>query len=327
MPSRAELVARANVVGIDTTTAKMANDSTLEQRVLWNEKFATAVTGTIATTTLTSDATTVANNDTVTFGFPTGRGVATRVFTFKTALTETAATGTLTSDATIMADGETVTIDGVTYTFKTTLDNAATPSSNQILINGSAANGLTNLSRAIGLTGTAGTDYSSGTKIHPSVNLTSVGATTLVVTAKAVGTYGNAIATVETSAHLSWGGAFLASGANPVANEILIGAAAANNLINIKAAINGAAGSGTQYSSTTPISQHLVGSTINSTTLVINAQEFAIGNGDITTTTTATHLSFTGATMASGAPKVIAAITASGNSNRDNISGDTETLV
>lgn len=326
MPSRAELVARANVVGIDTTTLKMANDSVLEQRILQNEKFATAFTGTISTTTLTSDTTTVADGDTLTFTVPSSTGVTTRVYTYKTTLTETAATGTLTSDTTTPSDGDMVTIGGMTYVFRTTLNTAST--AGEVLINGSAANALTNLSRAIGLTGTPGTDYASVTKINNDVNLTSVGSTTLVVTAKAVGVYGNSIATTETSTHLSWGGSFLASGADPVANQVLIGVSAATNLSNLKLAINGSATAGVNYSSTTPPSKHLVASTLTASTLVINSSEFAIANGDIGTvfaSAGSAHLSFTGSTLASGVAKVIAAVT-TGAGNRDNISGNAETL-
>jgi hypothetical protein len=74
--SRNELALRARVVGLDPTT--IPNDSKLEQKVLWLEKKATAVTGTAASTTLTSNATNVSDGDTLT--------VDTITYTYKTTL-------------------------------------------------------------------------------------------------------------------------------------------------------------------------------------------------------------------------------------------------
>ena len=77
MASRSELNLRALVLGFDPST--IANDSKLEQKVLWLEKnFTQNVTGTAPTTTLTSTGT-AANGETMTIG-----GVT---YTFRTALT------------------------------------------------------------------------------------------------------------------------------------------------------------------------------------------------------------------------------------------------
>jgi len=120
------------------------------------------------------------------------------------------AQGTLTSTGVIPADNDTVTIGATVYRFKTVLVTAF-----DVLINGSAANALINLKKAINLTGVAGTDYGTGTTVHPTVLASTITATTLLVEAKVLqsGTAGNSIVTTETSLQLSWGGGTL-SGAS-----------------------------------------------------------------------------------------------------------------
>ncbi|MGA2073193.1 MAG: flagellar hook-basal body complex protein [Terriglobia bacterium] len=105
----------------------------------------------------------------------------------------TAATGTLTATANATA-GQTVTIGGTTYTFETTL--GSTPDEVQIDPT-SAANTLTNLADAIDGTGTAGTNYTSGTTANSSVSATASGST-LTLTASQTGTSGNTTATTST---------------------------------------------------------------------------------------------------------------------------------
>lgn len=118
------------------------------------------------------------------------------------------ASGTLTSDNTNVADGDTVTIGTKVYTFKTELGTTE----GQVLIGANADASLLNLIRAINHSGTPGTDYHCAAA-HPTVSAaTSVTSHAFAVTAKADGADGNAIATTETSAHLSWGAATLASG-------------------------------------------------------------------------------------------------------------------
>lgn len=65
MPSRQELNLRAYAVGFDPST--IANDSKLEQKILYLEKNSYTVTGTIPTTTLTSSGVAVAG-ETITIG-------------------------------------------------------------------------------------------------------------------------------------------------------------------------------------------------------------------------------------------------------------------
>lgn len=119
-----------------------------------------------------------------------------------------AASVLLTSDATAPANNDTLTVGGVVYTFKTSLTGAA----NEILIGANAAASLTNLQSALNLTGTIGTDYGTGTVINPLVTGGTKTSTTLLITAKDLTVSGRAIASTETSTHLSFDNATLYGG-------------------------------------------------------------------------------------------------------------------
>lgn len=210
MPNRASLNLRARNVGIDP--ANYPNDSKLEQRVLYEEKQAGTASGTLATGTLTSDATNVSNNETFTIGG--------RTYTFKTTLTEVNATQTLTSDATNPSDGDTISIGDQTYTFKTTLTSPAVP--NEIKIGADAATTLDYVKDAINgtsVTAGPGTGYSTGTKANQDVTAGTNTNTTQAFTAISYDN-GNTIATTETSAHLSFGGATLSGGVPKVVASV-----------------------------------------------------------------------------------------------------------
>ena len=124
------------------------------------------------------------------------------------------ASGTLTSTGTAPANNDTVTIGSVTYTFKTALSAGPTVPY-EVLIGASADAALDNLKAAINDTGVEGTNYSVGTVAHPTVEATTNTATTQLVVARIGGTAGNAIATTEVSAQLSWGAATLLNGTDP----------------------------------------------------------------------------------------------------------------
>jgi hypothetical protein len=125
------------------------------------------------------------------------------------------ATGTLSGTAN-PANNDTVTIDGVVYTFKTTL--TASPVANEILIETAATLSLGNLAKALSGEDGQGVKYSFGTVAHPTVRWkylfydTATPASSLVVEAVYPGTAGNSITTTESSAVLSWGGATLSGG-------------------------------------------------------------------------------------------------------------------
>lgn len=321
MPSRQELVVRANAVGI--TATNYPNDSKLEQKVLWAEKRATTFSGALATGTLTSDATQQSDGDQVKIGDIT--------YTFKTALSEVKAANTLTSDATNVSDGDTVTIDGITYTFRDTISSTL-EMPYTVLVGADAAHSLDYLKAAINDTGTEGTHYGIGTAAHPTVTAEDNTDTTQVVQAKRFGTYANGFITLESSAHLSWADTTLGGGTgestpgvDPVPYEVLLGASAAAELDNLKIAINASGGTeGTEYSTGTPAHPQVTATTNTNTTQVVQAIDYSVTNADIATTDpkdTGNHMSWGAATLESGVAKVVAANTTTA-SGGPGLSGD-----
>jgi len=106
---RNELAIRASAVGLDPST--ISNDSKLEQKVLYLEKRASAITGTAPTTTLTSTGVAL-NNETMTIAGSSG----TRVYTFKTTLTGAA-------DEILIGAAATNTLDNI----KSAINGTGTP--------------------------------------------------------------------------------------------------------------------------------------------------------------------------------------------------------
>jgi len=319
MASRNELVIRANAVGI--TPSNYPNDSKLEQKVLYMEKFGTTYTETLGTGTLTTDATDYSNGDTLTIG--------NRTYTMKTALTGVKATGLLTSDATAPSDGDTVSIEGVTYTFKTTLSNPA--QAYEVLIGANAAAALDNLKLAINQGGTnyptavdnsgVGSTWSTGTIRHPLVNATTNTNTTQLVEANDYGTRPNQYSLNETSSHLAWGASKMGTvvttevaGVAEVADEIKIQSSAAVTLDVIKDVINGTTvtgTAGTDWSTLTKAHTQVTATTNSNTQQVVAARNAAFDNASIATTTVSTgsHYTWGAGTLASGVRGVIAANT------------------
>lgn len=110
-----------------------------------------------------------------------------------------AASMLITTDGTTVADGNTITIGGQVYTWKTTLTGAA----NEVLIGANAAANLSNLKAAINDSGTAGTNYGTGTVANASVTGGTLTSTTLLITAKDLTVSGRAIAVSKVATHIS----------------------------------------------------------------------------------------------------------------------------
>lgn len=110
-----------------------------------------------------------------------------------------AATATLTFSGQ-PSNNDTVTIDGVVYTFKTTLTGAA----NEVKISTvDLADTIINLRNAINRGAGIGTRYGIGTVHHPDVSATAT-STTLVATALFPGTSGNSLTKAESGTSTSW---------------------------------------------------------------------------------------------------------------------------
>lgn len=159
----------------------------------------------------------VSNNYVVHCGFQNEHTIiaaswSANVFTYQTAdannyVGGAQASGTLTAIG-IISDGDIVSLDTLVYTFKTTLTGAAF----EVAIAGSTANALSNLNKAIKLTGVAGTDYGTGTVKHPSVTTGTLTSTTLQIVALVYAASGNIISTVATGANISFGASTLSGG-------------------------------------------------------------------------------------------------------------------
>jgi hypothetical protein len=241
----------------------------------------------------------------------------------------TAATGTLTGDGTVVSDTETVTIGLKVYTFQTTLTNV---DGHVKIVAGNAAATLTNLFHAINATGgVPGTDYALATTANTLVTATNPTATTVVATAIAKGTVGNAIATTETSTHLSWGAATLAGGTQAVYTAAVLdiggtyyswnavvdsgapagtpghpflclpGATAAISLQNMANMLNFVGTPGVDFSSVLTTANLNVSAVAGPLTLTVTARsDKADGNLIVSTVTGDAHLSWGAATLSGG---------------------------
>lgn len=225
----------------------------------------------------------------------------------------------ITSDATAPENDSTVVIGARTYTYKTTLTGAA----NEVLIGASAAAALDNLKSAINASAGAGTTYGTGTVAHEFVVATDNADTTQKIVARIPGTAANALATTETSTHLSWadttlGGGTGASnagvapetatindqvysvvdvlsetnGAAAIANQVLFGADSAAALDNLKSAVNGTAGEGTTYSTGTEQPTDVLATTNANDSQVFEAQTLGTAGNEYPVSETMANGSF-----------------------------------
>ncbi len=122
--------------------------------------------------------------------------------------------GTGNSNPAVTSDAATFTIGGTTYTavLELTETSGATAASYQVLWVTNEATFLDNIKLAVNASGTAGTNYSTGTLEHALVYATTNTNTTQVFVSKTTGTAGNSIATTKTLGNYSFTSTVMASG-------------------------------------------------------------------------------------------------------------------
>jgi flagellin len=237
-------------------------------------------------------------------------------------------TMTVTAGGTQVTNGDQVTVGGTTYKFVTAL----TGNANEVLIGASDTQALLNLKSAINAApGGAGTAYGIGTVANTNVNAGTATATTLAVTANVNGTGGNSVGSTIVgggSGHESWTAATLAGGtagstvtvgnqtytfvtalsATATANEV-VASSQATGLTNLKAAVNGATGAGTTYSSNTTANVLVTAGAVTGTTLAFAASTAGANGNFIVTAASAgswSSLDFVGGVNTGAAPSAAA---------------------
>ena len=248
--------------------------------------------------------------------------------------------GTGASDPGVTTAAATVTIGTTVYTCVVELSETlgASAIAYQFLYGGSEAVMLDNLKKAVNASGTAGTEYSTGTLVHPTVVATTNTDTVQTFRSRAIGTAAettaiNAIATTETMANTAFADTTLGGGtgnSNPAVTtdaatftidgitytavitlaesmgitavpfQVLWVTSEAVFLDKVKLAVNASGIAGTDYSTGT-YEHPTVYATVNTNTAqTFVAKKVGTGGNSIATTETLGNYSFTSTVMASG---------------------------
>ena len=241
--------------------------------------------------------------------------------------------GTGASDAGVTTANATATIGTTVYTQVDALSETygAPAVAYQFLRGASEATMLDNLKLAINATGTAGTQYSTGTIAHPDVIATTNADTTQIIRTRTIGTAAqttvlNAIATTDTMANTGWtgetmGGAVTTDastfvldtttytavivlaetlGLTAVPFQILWVTSEAVFLDNVKLAVNLSGVMGTDYGTGTTEHPTVVATTNTNTVQTFNSKKTGTAGNSIATTETMANYAFTSTVMASG---------------------------
>ncbi len=237
---------------------------------------------------------------------------------------------TVTGGGNQIADGYTVTIGSTVYTFKTTLTTGGSVAY-EVLIGATDTIALANLRKAVNATGVAGTDYGTGTAVHPTVVASASNATTMSVKARTPGVAANTIATTKSGAEISWpdttlGGGTGASnpgvagetvtigaktymwvdvlsetnGATAIVNQVLYGSSVTTAFANLKKAVNAEAGVGTNYSTGTTANATASVTATDATTVSVSAITIGPDGNAVVTTETMANGAFGAVTLTGG---------------------------
>lgn len=243
--------------------------------------------------------------------------------------------GTGASDPGVTTANATFTIGTIVYTVVDELSEnyGATAIAYQIKKGASEAIMLDNIKLAINGTGTAGTNYSTGTVAHAQVVATTNTDTVQTLRGRVPGTSLNTVVTTETMANTAFPDTTLGGGtgnsdagittanatitingrvytavielsetlgATAVVDQILWVTNEATFLDNLKLAINASGTAGTQYSTGTTANVDVVATTNTNTVQTIEARDAGTYGNAITTTTTLANYAWTSTVMASG---------------------------
>jgi len=248
--------------------------------------------------------------------------------------------GTGASDAGVTTDGAKIVIGSITYTIVDELSEnyGAEAIAYQVKKGASEATMLDNLKLAINGTGTAGTNYSTGTVAHPDVIATTNADASQVIVARMVGdddftTAINALDTTTTCANTAWADTTLGggtgdsnaavttsaatitigtrtytavielsetSGASAVADQILWVTSEAVFLDNVKKAINASGIAGTDYSTGTTENYDVSATTNANDSQVFVSKLLGVAGNSLATSTTLGNYAFGATTLASG---------------------------
>ncbi len=248
--------------------------------------------------------------------------------------------GTGASDPGVTTAAATATLGAITYTVVDALSESygATAIPYQVVKGANEAAMLANLRKAINASGTAGTDYSTGTEAHPNFAASANDATTLTIVSRTVGDAAftaavNALATTETMANTAWADTTFGggtgdsnpavtsddalitignrtytatlelsetSGADAVADQVLWVTSEAVFLDNLKKAINETGIAGTDYSTGTTQHTQVLATTNADDAQTVQSRLLGSSQNAIATTDTLDNYAWGSATLTSG---------------------------
>lgn len=259
------------------------------------------------------EATAEANIDNLVAAATGGAGAGTKYSTATVA--HTTVDVTKGSASTVVATAKSIGFAGNAIAIDETLTNGSwagaavflsggvdAQAANDVLIGANAEASIDNLVLAITHGATEGTNYGTGTVVHPSVTAVKASAATMTVTALSAGDAGNSISTtdpVDDGTVISFGATTLTGGEGAeAANDILIDDTAEHTLDNLIAAINKTAGEGTKYGTGTVINPTVTATKQDTDKITVTAKVKGVAGNSVVIAENATNFTWAGAATA-----------------------------